>query len=41
MTIVKQLNDSERVSEIAQFLAGNEITEQTMSVAQEMLSERK
>ena len=41
VTIIKRLDESERVAEIAQFLAGNEITEKTLSVAREMLKERK
>ena len=39
-TQIKLLDETERIAEIAQFLAGNEITEKTLSVAKDMLLER-
>ncbi len=41
VTVVRRLDESERIAEIARFLAGSEITERTLSVAKEMLTERR
>ncbi|MBU3915048.1 DNA repair protein RecN, partial [bacterium] len=40
VTLVKQLDEDERVEEIARFLGGNEISEKTRSVARDMLTKK-
>ena len=41
LTIVRALQEAERVEELARMLGGQKITERTRSLAEEMLSLRK